>query len=566
MLRELSIKNFAIIDDVHIEFDDGLTVLTGETGAGKSIVVQAVNLLLGARADAAMVRTGCSAAELEAFFDIPESCPAADILRENDIDPSDGLIVRRVVSETNRHKITLNGRTVTSQMLQAVTGHLAGISGQHAHQRLLREDHHLVLLDAFCGLDGDRQEASRLYHALLPLLRERDAVLDLQRRQAALSEILEAERNEILEARIQPDEDRLLESERSVLKHREFLLQSLQEGMQELYSREGSILERLVALSKTFDKAGRIDPECAAIARRIEEARILVEDISADVRLRLGGFDMDEGRLEAVEKRLDTLNRLKRKYGGSLDAVQQRLEEVQNELAALEDIDSNRRRIEADIAERKQRLIALSRNLSLGRSQGAAKLTERMMQELSELRMGTSRFEARVEPIVSAPDDGDIFVVDGRRLRETGWDRVSFWISTNPGEDLKPLARIASGGELSRVVLAIHAIMAQADAVSTIVFDEVDAGIGGRTADVVGRKLHELSRRHQLICITHLPQIARFADRHFHISKIVADNRTLTTISPLDAEQRVFELARMLGGEHMTETTLAHARELLQTA
>ncbi|MEW6261137.1 MAG: DNA repair protein RecN [Thermodesulfobacteriota bacterium] len=566
MLRELSIKNFAIIDDVHIEFDDGLTVLTGETGAGKSIVVQAVNLLLGARADSTMVRTGCSAAELEAFFDIPESCPAAAILRENDIDPSEGLIVRRVVSEANRHRITLNGRTVTGQMLQAVTGHLAGISGQHAHQRLLREDHHLVLLDAFCGLDGDRQEVSRLYHALLPLLRERETVLDLQRRQAALSEILEAERNEILEARIQPDEDRVLESERAVLKHREFLLQSLQEVMQELYSGEGSILERLVALSKTLDKAGRIDPESAAIGRRIEEVHILIEDISADVRLRLGGLEMDEGRLEAVEKRLDTLNRLKRKYGGSLDAVRLRLEEVENELAALEDLDNHRRRIEADIAERKERLIALSRKLSIGRSSGAAKLTERMMQELSELRMGASRFEARVEPIASAPDDGDMFVVDGRRIRETGYDRVSFWIATNPGEELKPLARIASGGELSRVVLAIHAIMAQTDAVSTIVFDEVDAGIGGRTADVVGRKLHDLSRRHQLICITHLPQIARFADRHYHIAKIVVGNRTITTISPLDAEQRVFEMARMLGGEHLTETTLAHARELLQTA
>lgn len=566
MLRELSIKNFAIIDDVHIEFDDGLTVLTGETGAGKSIVVQAVNLLLGARADAAMVRTGCSAAELEAFFDIPESCPAADILREHDIDPSEGLIVRRVVSEANRHRISLNGRTVTGQMLQAVTSHLAGISGQHAHQRLLREEHHLVLLDAFCGLDGDRQEASRLYHGLLPLLRERETLLDLQRRQAALSEILEAERNEILEARIQPHEDQILEGERAVLKHREFLLQSLQESMHELYSREGSIIERLVTLSKTLDKAGRIDPESAAIGRRIEEARILIEDISADVRLRLGGLEMDEGRLEAVEKRLDTLNRFKRKYGGSLDTIRLRLDEVQKELAALEDLDNKRRRIEADIAERRERLIALSRNLSTGRLQGAAKLTERMMQELTELRMGASRFEVRVEPIASTSEDGDMFVVDGKRMRETGWDRVSFWMATNPGEEVKPLARIASGGELSRVVLAIHAIMAQADAVSTIVFDEVDAGIGGRTADVVGRKLHELSKRHQLICITHLPQIARFADRHFHIAKIVANDRTITTISPLDAEQRVFEMARMLGGEQMTETTLAHARELLQTA
>ncbi|WP_028323331.1 DNA repair protein RecN [Desulfatirhabdium butyrativorans] len=566
MLRELTIKNFAIIDDLHIEFNEGLTVLTGETGAGKSIVVQAVNLLLGARADASMVRSGCSAAELEAFFEIPEACPAASILLENDIDPGEGLVVRRVVSESNRHKITMNGRTVTGQMLQAVTGHLAGISGQHAHQRLLREDHHLLLLDAFCGLHAERQELTRLYHVLMPLLREHGAILDLQRRQAALAEVLEAERHEIREASVQTGEDQVLESERAILKHREFLVQALQEGMQELYSRDGSILERLVALSKILEKAGRIDPESARIGQRIQEARILVEDIAGDVRGRLGGLEMDEGRLEAIEKRLDALNRLKRKYGGSLDAVQQRLEQVQHELASLEDLDNNRRTIETRIAALKEKMTALAQRLSAERTKGAVQLTSRMVQELAELRMGSARFAVRVAPADPEPGDSGPATREDKRMRETGWDTVSFWIATNEGEELKPLARIASGGELSRVVLAIHAIMAQADAVSTIVFDEVDAGIGGRTADVVGRKLHELAKRHQLICITHLPQIARFGQHHFHIAKRVAGNRTVTTIEALDAEKRVIEMARMLGGEHMTETTLAHARELLETA
>jgi DNA repair protein RecN (Recombination protein N) len=563
MLKELSIRNFAIIDDLQIDFSAGFTILSGETGAGKSIILNAVNLLMGSRASADLVRTGAESAELEALFRISADSSVAAIMSDNGYDPTEGLLIRRLISRSDHNRVYVNGRLATIALLTSITENLASISGQHAHQGLLKEDQHLVILDQFGGLMTLRRQVFDLYHQILPLLDERKRLEAIRQRQDEHLELLQFQKNEITSADLTPGEDEALEQERLRLKNAETLYQTIYGSIEGLYGESGSVIERLQEIKKNLATAGRIDLDLNRIAESLGATTYQIEDLIEALRAHLNLIQMDDQRLASVEERLDTLNKLKRKYGESLHAVLTQLETIEGELGKVEHIDHQIREVEQKLAalhdQLKERVLALSRK----RAETATQLAGKVEHELDSLKMSLTDFEVVIQPVTANERTDAYLTVDSSAISETGIDRATFMIAPNPGEALKPLAGIASGGELSRVVLALKAILADTDAVETIVFDEVDAGIGGGTAEVVGRKLLELARHHQVICITHLPQIAKFGEHHFSIAKHVADGRTLTAIQPLNKEDRYKEIARMLGGEEITPTTLEHARELL---
>lgn len=564
MLEALCIRNFAIIDDLRITFQDGLTVLSGETGAGKSIIISAVNLLLGSRASAKLIRAGADCAELEALFRIAPGGVLLSMPASADSAEGDGLVVRRLISHNDRHRVYLNGRLATMQALAAATENLASISGQHAHQGLLNEDQHLLILDRFGGQLTLRENLGACYRELLPLIQKLKTLTAQKDRQTERLELLRFQHKEILDAGIQPAEDERLAQEQLRLRSAETLFRTAQESIDGLYATEGAVVERLAEIQKSLEKVSGLDADLAPVSRRLAETGYQLEDLVDELRRYRDTVTMDERRLEAVEARLDLLHTLKRKYGGSLAAVAERRAAIERELAQIGDLDGRIGAVRQEIAAQQVRLADQCRTLSAKRKNSARRLGDKVESELASLNMAQTRFEVFLQPIQADPLAEPCLTVDGFVAGETGFDRACFMIAPNVGEDLKPLAAIASGGELSRVVLALKAILAQSDAVATIIFDEVDAGIGGRVAEMVGQKLAALARYHQVICITHLPQIARFAHHHYRISKHVAGGRTHTRIEPLAAEARVQEIARMLGGATITAKTLEHARELLQ--
>ncbi len=563
MLQELSIRNFAIIEDLTIRFGPGLTILSGETGAGKSIIINAVNLLLGSRASAALIRTGAESAELEALFDLPAKSPVARAMTAAGCDPAEGLMVRRVISANERHRIYINGRLATMQALGELTARLASISGQHAHQGLLKEEEHLSILDHFGDLLPLCGRYGQAYAEMLPMIRREQELLRQQSRQGEQMELLRFQRQEIAAAAPAAGEDEALEKERLRLKNGEALFQTVQQCLDGLYAADGATYESVGAMAKELGRVARLDERLAARAKELEEVLFRVEDIAAHLRDYLKHLDLDPQRLDAVEARLDLLNKLKRKYGGTLERVLAHGEEIERRLSEIDHIDEHIAQVRAELRRQHERVCRLAGELAGRRREAARKLAVGVEKELAALKMAGTRFAVEVQSVPAAKESSPFLCWDGQALTESGADRASFLIAPNVGEAIKPLAAIASGGELSRVVLALKAILARGDDLETVVFDEVDAGIGGGTAELVGKKLAALARRHQILCITHLPQIAKFGDHHLRIVKGVSKGRTRTTITPLDDRQRVEEIARMLGGEKITETTLAHAREML---
>jgi len=564
MLQELSIRNFAIIDDLKIQFAPGFTILSGETGAGKSILINAINLVLGSRASAALIRTGCEVAELEALFQISPRSAAARTIDAKGYTSHEGLLIRRIVSRKDSNRIYINGRLATMQLLCAITENLASISGQHVHQNLLKEEHHLLILDQFGGLLSQRQAVFDAYHEMLPLMDKLERLRTLKNRRAQQVELLQYQRDEIESAALTEAEDTRLEQERNRLKNSELLFQTVSQAVEEIYSGQGSVAEKLTAVRKNLEKAGRVDSALSPEVDHLIQINFLLEELVDHLRNHLKTVEMDESRLEAVEERLDLINKLKRKYGGSLDGVFAHSEAVSLELAEVENVDEQITVTEKQLAGCHSRLAELALNLSQQRRKTEKALAHEVEAELKNLKMGQTRFEVALHHMPTGDRTSDYLQVNGMQVFESGLDRAVFRIAPNVGEELKPLTAIASGGELSRIVLALKSILAATDAVETVVFDEVDAGIGGGTAEVVGHKLLELSAHHQVICITHLPQIAKFGSHHFSISKRVVKGRTLTAITVLDEKSRVEELARMLGGVDITPTTLNHARELLK--
>ncbi|MBW2093686.1 MAG: DNA repair protein RecN [Deltaproteobacteria bacterium] len=560
MLTRLTISNFAIIKRLDISFQPGLNILSGETGAGKSIIINAMNLILGGRASGDLIRTGCEEAMVEALFSIPSSGHLTALLQDLAI-PFDGdLLIRRSLHREGRNRISINGTIATLQMLSSLGDHLISISGQHEHQRLLRQDHHLSILDEFGGLVPAREAFAGLFNQYQSL---REQLQVLERQIAEMKdkqELARFQREEIDGARIEEHEDETLSKEKMRLEHAEQLLTTVSETYQELYENDRSLLSALFDCAKKLEKAARIDDRLGDIARTIAESRVVLEEAAISLREIQGTIEMDPQRLEAVQERLEILTRLKRKYGPSLPDVLAFRQKIATVMDEQHEKTERKRELQSRLSSLGEELLEAAYRLSDRRKQAARRLEKAVEKELHDLNMPNTRFRVAFLPQEEqAPDTREALSM----LRSEGIDQVEFLLAPNVGEALKPLAKIASGGELSRIMLALKSILARSASVESVIFDEVDAGIGGATAEVVGEKLVALARFHQILCITHLPQIASKAHTHYQVRKNVVDGRTESSILELGEQERVEEIARLLAGRKVTPQALAHAREMV---
>lgn len=565
MIVELHIENFAVINRLSLAFSPGLNIFSGETGAGKSIMVGAVEFLVGGRASSDLIRTGEDEAVVEAAFDISGNPSVRAKLDELGFGAGDELILRRIIARSGRNRIFVNGRLATLSALEGVGEELVDIYGQHEHQFLLRPERHASILDAYGGLSSLCAQVASLYDRLMAAGSDLDKVIEQQRLKGEREELIDFQVKEIDRVRPELGEDERLESERRILRNAEKLYAAASGAEERLYSGEGTILEGLSALSRDLEEASAIDPVLAAPAEALTSAAAHVEDAALELRTYRDRVPFDPARLEEVEDRMAALGSLKRKYGGSIEAVlahRESIEADRGEIASLaERIESLRHQRDELSRELMERVAELSER----RSEASRSLSGAVEQELGSLRMAKTSFQAALEPRrtgLTIEGAGDTQV----RVGKTGLDRIEFLISPNPGEALRPLARIASGGELSRIMLALRRILVDIVTIPTLIFDEVDAGIGAAVAEVVGEKLREVARRHQILCITHLPQMAVFAESHFAVSKNITGGRTFVDVRQLGGAERLKEVARMMAGTKITKKTLAHAREMLAEA
>lgn len=566
MLSELNIKNFAIIDDLTISFHEGLNILSGETGAGKSIIINALNLILGGRPSASLIRAGASEAEIQALFHVPDNSRPLEIINANGISTDDGIIIRRIISSTGKNKIYINGRLAPVQILSDISEHLASISGQHAHQLLMKDEEHIEILDSFGNLGIEREAYQRLYSEIIPMAEEVERLKQLSRSKNQQNELLLFQKSEIEAADIKPAEDEELSRERQKLKNAVLLQQTTYECHTGLYSGQNSAYSSLMEIRRQLEKAVKADEDLKSFIEKTDEIIFRIEDFSSELQAYQNKIEASPERLDEIEARLDLITRLKRKYGGSVDSILSHLDSISAELEDLGDVDEKIKKLEAAISSKLQNLKGLAITLSEKRKKAAQDLDNSIENELAALNMKGTSFHTRISELTSSPMPSSMCRESGLNLNNLGMDRVLFMIAPNKGEDLKPLSATASGGELSRVVLAIKAAMTSDGQIETVVFDEVDTGIGGATAEAVGEKIAGLSTGRQVICITHLAQIAKFGHHHFLIEKNIEGERTATSIKKLSDDERIDEIARMIGGQTITDATLNHARELLSQA
>ncbi len=556
MLSELRIENFAIIDRLELSFTAGLNILTGETGAGKSIIVDALELLLGARADLDQIRTGLDQAVVEAVISLPEQWVLRKTLQEQDfLSPhEEELILRRVISRSGKGRIQVNGHLITLTILQEIGRGLVDIHGQHDHQSLLYSDHQRELLDAYGRLLPLKEQYASLYREWRDLGAELESLERLRHEKDQRMEYLQYQVEEIRSARLQPGEDITLEQERAVLAHSQKLSEYAESAYQILYESDPSILEGLLKTGGHLKEIQAIDHRFTGTLELLEAAQTQVKEVVERLRHYKSGIEHDPDRLQQIEERLYSINKLKKKYGSTLEDVLSQLSKLNQELSSLEHYEEKSQALKKISHEKEEKVFELATRLTGSRTQTAKRFKAEMEKELKHLGMGHTELVVNVDRFNPSQADG---------LGPHGADRIDFLIASQTGEELRPLNKVASGGELSRVMLAIKTILAEVDQVPVLIFDEVDAGVGGAVAEAVGRRLKSIARTHQVFCITHLPQIAMLADGHYRVEKVTETGRTVTRVSKLDRSERVQEIARMLGGKEITPITLQHARELL---
>jgi len=564
VLSDLVVHNFAIIRHLEISFRSGMNILSGETGAGKSILVGAVNLILGSRASQEMIRTGANEATVEAVFPLPGDTSLKARLQEWGLECSDEVLIRRSINRNGRNRVFVNDQMVTLQQLQQLAKGLVSISGQHENQLLMDPEIHLGLLDAFGGLDPLCQEVGILYADWSKTQEKLNKLRRFKQEQAVQLEWMRFQLQELESAKLEPDEDKSLEHERNLLRHAATLMEASEGAYQKLYAGRGAVLEQLAEVEKSVETLRRIDPTQEPLLSHLEQARIQIEELAHSLQQYGHRVSFDPQRLAAVEERLALLQRLGKKYGGSVEAMLLRLSELREALGQEENGDLREEQMVKELEQLRQAYLEKARELSRQRREAAEHLSVEVQNTLAALDMSRARFA------VSFDRGGAGANADGTAsdppFTPTGIDRTEFLLSANPGEDLKPLVRIASGGELSRILLALKSLLSRKGEAETLIFDEVDAGIGGRTAELVGLQLKRLADKHQVICITHLPQIACYGEHHYKVAKETNGEETVTDICILSSKDRVEELARMLGGISISEKTRAHARELLQRA
>ena len=552
MLLEISIKNFAIIESISLNFEKGMTVLTGETGAGKSIIIDAMNMMLGARATTEVIRHGAPKAEIEGLFSIESNRALEEIFDEQGLELSDEIIIRREILQNGRSISRVNGQMVNLSVLRTIGQQLVDIHGQHDQEELMRPHRHIQMLDEF----GDTSffELKEAYQMSFDNYRRmRKQVLDIKKNQQehkARIEMLEFQMAEIEAANLKAGEDVTLNQERDRLLNHKHIADTLTNAYSMLDNEEFSSLANVRSAMNDMESLEEFDPEYREISGTLSESYYVLEDITKRLESIIDDLDFDGNRLMQVESRLDLIHTITRKYGGSVDDVLEYFAKITDEYNLLTGNNLSSEDMEIELKKLEKNLVDLAGQVAQARHKIAQDLEAEIKQELQDLYMEKAQFQVRFS--------------QGKFGRE-GNESVEFYISTNPGEDFKPLVKVASGGELSRLMLAIKSAFSRKEGKTSIVFDEVDTGVSGRVAQAIAQKIHKIGQNGQVLAISHLPQVIAIADYQFFIEKISNEHSTVSTVRLLTVEERIEEVAKMLAGENVTEAALTQARELLQS-
>ncbi|KQU59667.1 DNA repair protein RecN [Rossellomorea marisflavi] len=560
MLQELSIKNFAIIDSIALSFEEGLTVLSGETGAGKSIIIDAIHLLVGGRGSSEFVRHGEKKAEIEGLFllDDPRH-PCHAKASEFGIDIEEGMIVlRRDISSTGKSVCRVNGKLVTIATMREIGSTLIDIHGQHEHQELMNEHLHLTLLDQFGGKDIASSLTAYLdvFEEYQTVARQLKRLNENEQEMAHRLDLIQFQQKEIQDAELRLHEDDELQDEKLKLVNFEKLYEALQTSYDSLRGERKGMDWAGLAMGH-LETAAEVDAQFGGTLESVSSAYYILEDAAHAIRAELDQLEFEPGRLDMIESRLNEINGLKRKYGSSIEEVLAYGSRIEEEIETIVNKDSHVQQLQDQLRSLENDLSVEAENLTIARKKWAKKLTVSIHEQLKQLYMDKTKFE------VKFLTDGDAV---NRKFKKDGWDEVEFYISTNPGEPLKPLSKVASGGELSRIMLALKTIFSKHQGITSIIFDEVDTGVSGRVAQSIAEKIYQVAVHSQVMCISHLPQVAAMADCHLFISKKQANGRTSTKVKRLEENEKIQEISRMISGVEITDLTLEHAKELLHLA
>ncbi|MDK2991252.1 MAG: repair protein RecN [Clostridiales bacterium] len=564
MLKELIIENLVLIDYAHIAFDRGLNILTGETGAGKSVIIDAIALLLGERADKDAIRSGCDKGRIEGLFDITGYTEVKDLLDLYGIDLSDDeyLILSRELNASGKNVCRINGAAVPLSMLKDISSRLINLHSQASHYALLDTQNHGLFLDRFAGVEVEelKAEISKYYNKWQKLNAELSKwSADPQIRQREM-DLLSYQINEIEAARLRPGEDAELEQQRTIYNNYQRIMDVLLEAYTSLYNGEEErppLIDVLGDLQKGLKGISDIDPKLAKISDDIDSIIYDVEELISSVSNYMDTMEYNPAQADEIEERLNTINNLKRKYGDTIEDISAYKNKLIEKLEIYQNSQQYIQNLEEDKCETERELYSICSVLSEKRKMAAAQLESQVMAELKDIAMENAIFKVSI----ISPEN-----MEDARYTQNGFDDISFLMTSNPGEPLRPLAKVASGGEMSRIMLALNAVLGHIDRVPTMIFDEIDAGISGKTAHKVAQKLARISREHQLICVTHLAQIASMADAHYLIKKENKGQRTYTRTYLLDPNQRLKEIARLLGGIELSSASMSYAREMMDTS
>lgn len=567
MLKSLLIKDYALIENIQIEFGKGLNIITGETGAGKSILIDAMGLLLGERASSDIVRKGAEKSIVEGIFDVKGNSKVEILCTNNELDFNDEVIVRREISLKGTNRCFLNDTPVTLNLIKDFGDLLVDLHGQHEHQSLLRPETHIEMLDQFANLDGKLTGYKENYNELMDLLKQLKELRSKEQSIKEKRELYEFQIKEIDEVNPQLNEDEKLEQELRILENAEKLLSVSSEIYEAIYENENSIQDQFSTVKNKISEIEKIDKSFSETLGTTESILSLLQEVSSFVRSYKDRIDLDPEKLEEIRARLGAFNLLKKKYGGSLKKVIEHREKIGSEYELAENFSQKISELVTKIDKKRKECGLAAKSISLERKTVAKKIKKEIEESLKQLGISDSKFEVKIINEDSLINSEEFLIIDNKKYscNSRGYDNVEYFISTNIGEDIKPLIKVASGGEVSRIMLALKWILAKSDRLPILIFDEIDTGISGRIAQKVGQVLKELASHHQIIAITHLPQIAALADSHYAVEKKKILDRIVSSINKLTEKERVHEVAKLISGETVTDASLRGARELMES-
>ncbi len=564
MIKTLTIKDYILIDKITIHFDSGLNIITGETGVGKSIIVDAMNLLIGEKASTDVIRTGSEKAIIEGVFDVSDNQNVINFLGDNDFDIGDELIIRREILKKGTSRSFINDSPATLSHLKELGKFIIDLHGQHEHQSLLRTETHIHLLDNFGNLEKLIEEYRQHYYNLKKAFEKLEYLKNIEKTSREKKDLYEFQAKEIDAINPKPNEIEEIKTKLNILENSERLYESTSRIYETLYESEFAIYDQLIKVRNLIDELAKIDKTFSELKNDISSAITVVDEIAKFIQSYNSRIEFNPELLEEYRERLGSLVLLAKKYGGSLDAVIEHRNKIEEELKLVENFEEEIHKLEEEIEFERKLCSDAAVRLSEKRREVAEKISKSIVSILKELGINNAKFDVvfrnkkTENPYAFVKLGSEYFVAT-----PDGFDEVEFYISTNPGEELKPLTKVASGGEISRIMLALKTILAKSDKLPLMVFDEIDVGISGRIAQKVGKALKNLSEFHQIIAITHLPQIAGFSDTHFVVDKKVKDGRAITTIKKLSEEEKIYEVAKLISGEEVTPASIESAKELI---